>query len=372
MPRNHNSLTTFHIKTLIIITLSISSFVLNAQNIRAMWVTAWNLTSEKSIDSVFAVAKRHHFNQVFVQTRYRGDALYTPNKNDSTYTNPEKRSYILKNSAFDPLEYCIQKGKNDSIEVHAWVTVFVVSPRDLKKLSEDHMFYQHKDWITRDAKGKAMSHTQLEGAYVDPAVSMMRTYTINLLSDIAVNYEIDGLQLDYIRYPDSIYGYHPESLEKFETYGNGNFNDWKRRQVSAFVNLTYIQLKNIRPDLQISAAVKADYQAAYNRYGQEWKSWLSERFIDKVYLMAYSRSTESLRKQIEGNMDVKHREKMVVGLRAWTENKPYPAFKINEKIALLQQLGFPHLGFYSYSGMLSQNYFKHIEFNERAEGSSQK
>jgi uncharacterized lipoprotein YddW (UPF0748 family) len=327
-----------------------------------MWVTAWNMTTPKNIDSVFAVAKRYDFNQIFVQTRYRGDAMYVPNRFDSTFTNTEKRSYLLEGSNFDPLAYCIKKGKQDSIEVHAWVTVFVITPHNLQKINDQHLFHTQNDWITTNKKGRPMPHNSLEGAYVDPAITRMRAYTINVLSDIAMNYQIDGLQLDYVRYPDSIYGYHKESLSKFELSGMKNFEDWKRRQVSGFVNLTYIQLKNIRPELQISAAVKSDYLDAYHRYSQDWKTWLDERYIDKVYLMAYTQSTEKLKSTMQHNLDVKNKNKVVVGLRAWSDRKPYPAFKINEKIITLKQQGFDNLGFYSYGGMMQNDYLKYIRF----------
>lgn len=356
-------LTTFHIALLISFILFPLLTQARTQNVRAMWVTAWNLTKPQSIDSVFAKAKRNDFNQVFVQVRYRGDAMYIPNKADTSYNNPEKRSYILKSSPFDPLAYCIEKGRLDSIEVHAWVTVFVIAPRNIQKLNKGHLYYVHKDWITNDSKGRKMATDALEGSYVDPAITQMRSYTIQVLSDLVANYNMHGIQLDYIRYPDSTYGYHPEAISNFKSSQSDDFANWKRQQISSFVNLIYIQLKNINPNLQISAAVKADYQDAYYRYSQDWKSWLTGKYIDKVYLMAYTHSTDKLKRQMEANMDVPNKRQVVVGLRAWAEKRPYPAYKINAKIVMLRKLGFKNLAFYSYGGMKQQKYFKHILLN---------
>ena len=98
---------------------------------RAFWTTIWSCNKPEKIDKIIDNASNNGYNQIFIQVRYRGDAMYFPNKKDSSYTNNESRCYILKGSNFDPLQYAIDKAKEKNIEIHAWVPIFVVTPHTL-------------------------------------------------------------------------------------------------------------------------------------------------------------------------------------------------------------------------------------------------
>ena len=108
--------------------------------VRAVWVPIWDIASPEKIDELVADAKKNKINQILLQVRYRGDALYHPNREDKTYPNLENKSYVLKDSDFDPLEYLIQRTEKTKIEVYALITVFIATPHDLGKLQPDHIF----------------------------------------------------------------------------------------------------------------------------------------------------------------------------------------------------------------------------------------
>ena len=331
--------------------------------VRAIWATAWSIKNAEQIDQLIATAKKYKFNQIFVQSRYRSDALYIPNRKDSTCQNPEKRSYILNvNPAFDPLQYLIDKTQNTDIEIHAWVTVFVMSNADITKLPFAHLWFQHPEWTTYYKGGKIMTPKMSEGAFMDPGIPQTHDYLLNILSDIVKNYNIKGIQLDYIRYPDSLSGYNPLALKNFNPLSDTTFHQWKVNQITNFVRKVYQTLKTINPDLKCSAAVIADRKKAYNQYSQDWNSWLEKGIIDKVYLMAYNTSSKTFKTMIQSLNSVSKKEDVVIGLRAWREKEIYPASKINEKIAFLRRHGFCDIAYYSYAGMVDANYFSSLHF----------
>jgi uncharacterized lipoprotein YddW (UPF0748 family) len=341
-------------------------FILNfsyAQaQVRAMYATVWSISKAEDIDRLLETAHKYHFNQIFFQARYRGDALYIPNKTDSTYENNEQLCYVVKDSAFDPLGYAIEKAKKYHIEIHAWVTVFVMTPHDLWKIQESHAYYQNPEWVTYDRQGRMMPNNVQEGAFFDPGVPAARRYFMNVASDLVSNYDISGIQFDYIRYPDSSYGYNPIALNEYSKVDSISFPKWKQKQISSFVNQLYLQLKNINPQLQISAAVIAKRDKALNKYSQNWPFWLKERYIDKVYLMAYNTSNRSFTRLIEQASKVKMHKKMVIVVRAWPPGKAYPVSQINEKVKITRRYHFKNFGFYSYSGMIDNNYLPYIKF----------
>ena len=332
--------------------------------VRAIYATVWSVSSPEDIDRLLASAHKYNFNQVFFQTRYRGDALYQANKTDSTYKNTEHLCYTVKDSTFDPLGYAIEKAKPLGIEIHAWVTVFVVTPHDLWKIKPDHIYYEHPEWLTYNRAGQPMKNNVAEGAFFDPGVPAARRYFKNVVSDIVSNYAINGIQFDYIRYPDSTYGHNPIALNEYEKVKDQiSWPQWKQQQLSQFVNQLYIQIKSINPKVQVSAAVIAKRDKALNKYSQNWPSWLSEKYIDKVYLMAYNTSNTSFTKLIENAAKVKAQKKMVIVLRAWPPaGSSYTAARINEKIKITKKHHFKNFGFYSYSGMRDNTYFPYINY----------
>jgi uncharacterized lipoprotein YddW (UPF0748 family) len=206
-----------------------------------------------------------------------------------------------------------------------------------------------------------MRSDEHEGAFLDPGIPQVQSYLLNILSDIALNYDVDGIQLDYIRYPDSIYGFNPIAIENYKNSSDTIFDIWKQKQINAFVNKAYIQLKNINSSLQISASVFANQDKAVNQFSQNWKMWLINSYIDQVYVMAYNISNSSFKKVLESINDVKKKKTTII-LRAWKDKKPYYAHQINEKIKLSKKYEFLNLGFYSYSGMIKNNYLNHIKF----------
>ena len=65
--------------------ISIVLFILlrvycKAKEIRSLWVTPWNLTSEAQIDEVVMDAVQNNQTEILAEVRYRADALYIPNK----------------------------------------------------------------------------------------------------------------------------------------------------------------------------------------------------------------------------------------------------------------------------------------------------
>ncbi|OIP02713.1 MAG: hypothetical protein AUJ98_00425 [Bacteroidetes bacterium CG2_30_33_31] len=332
-------------------------------NDKSVWVTAWSMNSPEKIDKMLNELSVYKFNKVFIQTRYRADALYIPNKKDSTYPNPECLCYLIKDSVFDPLEYTILKAKNYNIKVFAWVTTFVATPHDLNKISPKHIYNVHPEWFLQTYNGKIMSHENYEGAFLDPALPEVREYLLNIFSDIVKNYDLDGIQLDYIRYPDSIYGWNSESRMLKQTQANFDFAKYKQDRVSSFMNYVYINLKNIKPEIEISAAVIAKLDKAKNLYSQDWEKWLHDYYLDKVYVMAYNTSNKSFASLMKNIRLIKVADKkIVVVLRTWQGDKPYHYSKINEKLSIARINNFREFGYYNYTGLTENGYISNINY----------
>ncbi len=148
--------------------------------------------------------------------------------------------------------------------------------------------------------------------FLDPANEKVRSLYLNMYREIVEKYkDVDGFHLDYIRYgannnwlaPNS-QGYtqaaldgflqsYPQynipSLEAFKTQlaSNptmlNNFSDYRRNLVTSFVS----DVKSVANGKQLTIAVVSDAETAKSTKLQDWKTWLTNNYIDSIHLMAY-------------------------------------------------------------------------------------
>lgn len=280
------------------------------EELRGFWVRPWDLNSLAAPDEIVREALRYNFNALFVEARYRGDALYIPNKNNSRYPNPEPRSPHLAGlpADFDPLGEIVAKGHAAGLEVHAWVTTFVALNRDTPS-PPGHPAAQHPEWLSQNGRGETRDRHGV--TWLEPALPQVQDYLYDVFADVVANYDVDGLHLDYVRYPSPAFGRHPKAIELYQletgkTLDDARaFADWRRQKINAFVNRLYNGISKLRPSCRLTAAVFPSHAgAAYGDYLQDWAAWLAGGYADAVTPMAYGRDATVVRRQIEDAVGV--------------------------------------------------------------------
>lgn len=355
-------------KSLIFVLLMIVALTLFAET-RSLWVVPWSIANHRGVDELIEDAIAANQNELLIEVRYRSDALYEVNRGGDRFSNPEPRSYILKDDSFDPLDYTLKKAKPLGLKVQAWVVVYNATPSLPRLVDENHMFTQKPHWITWQ-KGKPMTDIKEQfGLFIDPGIPEVQDYLLDVFSDIVLGYpELDGLHLDYIRYPNHKYGYHPISTSRYEEAlleeNNLSWNDWRIRQVSDFVGKLQTRIKEINPEILLTAAVFADLKEAKNTYAQDWHAWLRDGLIDIAYPMAYSLNYDSFMQQMEVEELLDYHDKIIVGLRAWDASgknlkaKVSPKYNVNHiktRIDYIRANDFAGISLFSYSGIKEGN-----------------
>jgi len=343
--------------------------LLSGAEIRAIWVLPWSITSPQQVDKVIADALAAGQTDLFVEVRYRSDALYKTNRGQDDFANPEPRSYILPDNGFDPLEYCLARGQIQGLKIHAWVVVFNATPTNQTYLQNNHIYRNHYDWITYDQNGRRMNGGDQYGYFIDPGIPAVQDYVLEVLSDLVSGYpELDGLHLDYIRYPGTDWGYHPISVQRYNNhviqYGTSTWNQWKTSRITEFVQKTYLRVKRINPSLIVSAAVFANYEDATASYAQDWKDWLDKGIVDCLYPMAYHVNFTEFGRQLDFMKSLGQDSRFVIGVRAWDANggsllatnssthRGYTILDIVPRIAMIRRLGFAGVALFSYDGLI--------------------
>ncbi|NOQ21490.1 MAG: family 10 glycosylhydrolase [Candidatus Aegiribacteria sp.] len=277
---------------------------------RYFWVVRDGLESPESIDSLVDRAAEAGANGIIVQVAGRAEAYYM--------------SSILPaatfQDGFDPLAYTIARARPRGMEVHAWINAFLVWSAPYPPNDSTHIWYTHPEWFMADKYGRSTreytrdecDRNGLVGATLSPALPEVRAFLADIAREIAVNYNVDGIHLDYIRYPNPSFGFEPLStgaffletgldpLDMFRRYGeNDEFRDiwsfWKICHVTRTVETVRSVLRSEAPGVLLSCAVMADPHEARSHYSCDWRSWLESGLVDFVCTMAYTTNAQKAR-----------------------------------------------------------------------------
>jgi uncharacterized lipoprotein YddW (UPF0748 family) len=354
-------------QALFLIFLTFSFSMTHSIEIRSLWVTPWSLTSAAQIDNLIDDALTNNQNEILAEVRYRSDAMYIPNKSDSSFYNPEPRSYILPEKGFDPLEYLLDKAHENGIFVQAWVSVLCATPTSRDLLRSNYIFRNHPDWILKDAYGRMMNGSNYMGNFIDPGILAVRNHLVNVMLDIVTNYpNLDGVHLDYIRYPAIQFGHSSESLNRYKEACRDSamtWNDWRILQVTDLIREFRERALQINPRLLVTAAVFADTYEAKVHLAQDWTSWLQEGLIDRAYPMAYAKRNANFERVINDIAELTDKNRVVIGLRAWQENYPridYQIDQVIDKAKICREYNFAGIALFSYGGAKKSGYFPQL------------
>lgn len=294
-----------------------------AAECRYFWVVRDGLETPQQVDELLQRAQNAGANGVVVQVVGRGEAYYN--------------SEILPSADFsgyeDPLAYVIQKARPMGLEVHAWVNAFLVWSAPEAPVSPDHVYNTHPEWFTANQSGKnsrSYSKTEAEaaglvGATLSPAFPGVREYIAEIAEEIAVNYDVTGIHLDYIRYPNSSFGFAPGETELYYLQtglhpgdSSEDWSIWRKQQVTATVSTVRAVLRSASPEVLLTCAVMADPHTAASEFSCHWRYWIQQGLVDYVFPMAYT-SDPDLASNLAASVTRENPERVIYGIGVWNQ-----------------------------------------------------
>jgi len=343
---------------------------LAAKSVQGIWVVRHSIISPQKVRKLVTFASVNGYTDLFVQVRGRGDAYYS--------SRIVPRSNLLPANNYDPLADIIPLAHAQGIRVHAWVNMYLSwSARQLPR-DPLHIVNQHPEWVEVNGHGKSdlefvsqNGRNGREGVYLSPLNDEANEHLLNVINELAQNYDLDGIHLDYIRYQDRDYGYNRAGRKKFliqynvdpVTLGNGNGSYWyrlnpedkekywlywnafRRDQLTNFVSRINKSIRKIKPGIKLSAAVKPNPELAKKRYFQDWPTWIRNGSMDFVIPMNYAQADRdfrhSMRMMKDENLPL---DRIFMGIATYNQN----SFTSSSKIKQAREAGFNNLIIFSY------------------------
>ena len=288
---------------------------------KGMWIRPTQTTTSEIISAINTMQDAG-INNIFLETFYHGKTIY-PSQVMRDY------GFISQNeqfASFDPLKVWIKEAHKRDMKVHIWFQSFYVGNVPPDKNSRS-ILAVHPEWGNKtrsDYQNSAPTSSRSEhnGYFLDPANPEVKDFLLKLLSEIICNYKPDGINLDYIRYPQAVskneagsWGYTEYARKDFsEIYKTDpitinikdeswkNWEEYRREQITNFVAKGGTLGRN--NNVYITAVIFPDIESALNTKQQDWRTWSKRDFIDgftPLFLTYDPKTVSEMMKEIMKN-----------------------------------------------------------------------
>ncbi len=358
------------------------------EDFRGLWISRfeYNEDSTSSIQSRINRAADMGITDVFWQVRAKADAYYNSN------FEPAAQGWQQN---IDPLQTAIDTAQSRGVKLHAWLNTMPIWRDSAQPSDPSHIWFNADpsfrvtdiNGVTETVVGGQSSFTGNTYARVNHVLPEVQTHLDNVVNDLATNYEVDGIHLDYIRWlgpgggqsegfrPDWDYLPHDPASHQlyFDETGldasDGSsfakreaYRSWVQGRVTDLVERVGVTIDaaELSEDRQIelSAAVWNNPTTARRDYLQDYRTWLQQDLLDLAIPMVYL--SQSNRNLLDGflndifstptNMDVS------IGLGTYLHTNDPGRGGVDETIAQLQQVyddgRADSVTFFSYGSLL--------------------
>ncbi|MEQ8847496.1 family 10 glycosylhydrolase [Botrimarina sp.] len=288
---------------------------------RGLWISRFEYNDNSSADirNKINAAADLGITDVIWQVRGKADAYY-----QSAHESPAEGW----NQAIDPLQVAIDTAHARGVKLHAWLNTMPLWRDTTQPSDPSHIYYNSDPSFRVTDSGGAVEQTvggssSFSGGYsrINHVLPEAQQHISNVVQDIATNYAVDGIHLDYIRWlgpgdagdgfrPD--WDYLPHDPYSHQLYFNDTgqdasdgstfakreaYRDWVQGRITDLVELVGDTVDNAElatgRQIDLSAAVWNNPTTAERDYMQDYRDWLSRDLLDIAIPMVYLRQSNS-------------------------------------------------------------------------------
>ncbi len=281
---------------------------------KGVWVRPVETTEKDIADSVKRI-KAAGIDNIFIETYFHGRTIF-PSK------TMEKYGFVKQNEKFagiDPLKIWIKYARKNNIKVHVWFETFYVGIQrpetNPKNILAVKPAWANKTKRNYNINAPTPSISEHNGFFIDPANAEAQDFLLALITEIIDDYKVDGINLDYIRYPQSVsvsdtnaWGYTDIARNEFKTiYGKDPVDisvsdplwlkwcEYRRNKVTYFVSK--VGALGREKNTYISAVIFPDRLSALTTKQQDWRSWSTKGYVNgftPLFLTCNARTLNTL------------------------------------------------------------------------------
>lgn len=256
--------------------------------LRGVWIHNASGIQGQSWDTTVRALRHQGFNTLFANHQWAGLAYYP---SDILPVASAVRS------RGDLLQQCLDASRREDIALHLWSVLWVLdnAPADFVELM------RKEGRLMKNRHGATVT-------WLCPSHPENQQWTEAIIVEALSNYAVDGIHLDYVRYPDQDACYCQGCAQRFrsqtdhdapnwphdvtEGTAKRGFQQWRHEQITTTVSNLYHKAKAVNPAIQFSIAVWPEWPAVRDSIGQDWVQWSRDGIVDFVCPMNYVTTAE--------------------------------------------------------------------------------
>ncbi len=261
------------------------------------------LATRESIAEMMDALKAANFNAVFVNVWSRGYPLWR----SALF---ERHTGVATDPAFgerDVLAEAIEEGKARGLAVIPWVEYgFVIGYSG----GRAPLVEAHPDWLAmrKDGSSDFSWAGTTKSYWIAHAHPEGQQFLLDLMAELAANYDVPAVQFDRARYPELDCGYDPATKARYAQDHDGaeppsNERDpawmrWRADRLNDFVLRLAKRLRAANWRLLVTNAPIV-YGFSYANFLQEYPAWAKAGALDFVSPQVYRRDPESFAAELD-------------------------------------------------------------------------
>jgi uncharacterized lipoprotein YddW (UPF0748 family) len=306
--------------------LDVVPLPLAARDERAMWVTRFDYKSEADIAEIVRRCDNLGIDTILFQVRGNATAFYPSS------IEPWAAELGGKDPGFDPLAVALREAHAREIELVAWVNVMTAWWGTTPPADPRQLYNARPEWMWYDQHGERQALSDKFYVGLNPCLPEVRHYLVGVLRELVERYRLDGLHLDYLRFPNEPPGTpagsgrdYPRDARTLELFLGARgttpdkdpiaWSSWRAEQVTALLRDIRYMIDRTRPGLELSAAVGPEPARALSEHFQDTKTWIAERLLDRYYPMNYAADPTVFQRRVDQWRELAPRDKVVMGIK---------------------------------------------------------
>lgn len=258
---------------------------------RAIWIDRWDWRAPAEIEQAIEDCRNAGFTAVLFQVRGNGTALWR------SKLEVWSEKFSFRDPGFDPLQVAVDACHARRLQCHAWINALPGWTGEKPPGDPRQLWVARPDWFLMDRAGNRQKPGAGRYLTLNPCLPEVRRYVADLCREVASGYRVDGVHLDYVRFPD-VDGEAPDlgadqrTMTLFTGATGARLNETERLQqwqTSCVTKLVEECALAVRSSggIALTTAVFADLHAARHQVRQDWPEWCRRRLVDAVMPMNY-------------------------------------------------------------------------------------
>jgi uncharacterized lipoprotein YddW (UPF0748 family) len=213
-----------------------------------------------------------------------------------------------------------------------------------------------KDFVEKmRAAGRLQKSSKgVEELWLCPSQPDNQKLELDAMLEVVRNYDVDGIQFDYIRYPDVDHCFCDGCRERFQKTTGATLKnwpedvleggplreswlDWRRSNITKLVKAVSEQARALKPKIQLCADVFRYWTTDRDAVGQDWKIWCDRGYLDFVCPMDYTPSVARFQDMVSQQVQWAGKARCYPGLGASASTSHFGEDRAIEEIKVTRQ-----------------------------------